>query len=215
MSEIPKAVREFVSQRDTLCDSATVPHMDCLVEGCGKPSDRRGMCHMHYKRFLREGTPGEAAMRNPLGAPPEERFWAKVEKTEECWLWVGGQQHGYGCFWTGDQVVRSHVWSYEQAHGPVPDGKVVDHRCRVPLCVNPDHLRAATRSENGQNTASVRTTRTGVRGVTFHKGSGKFHARYGLEGRMNFVGAFDTAEEAEVAVRSARSIAHPFDEGWK
>jgi hypothetical protein len=96
----------------------------------------------------------------------EVRFWAKVEKTETCWLWVGAlNESGYG-------VVRAsrarsnhlaHRWSYEQAKGPIPEGLTIDHLCRVTNCVNPEHLEAVTqavnnfRAENG----AARVRRTG------------------------------------------------------
>ena len=37
--------------------------------------------------------------------------------------------------------------SYEIAHGPIPDGKVVITTCRELLCVNPDHLQLVTRGQ--------------------------------------------------------------------
>ena len=36
-----------------------------------------------------------------------QRFWAKVEKTETCWLWTAGKAgNGYGSFWDGTKVVN-------------------------------------------------------------------------------------------------------------
>jgi HNH endonuclease len=42
----------------------------------------------------------------------------------------------------------AHAFSYEIAHGPVPPGLVLDHLCRHPACVNPDHLEPVTQREN-------------------------------------------------------------------
>lgn len=73
------------------------------------------------------------------------RFWAKVDKTDTCWLWTGAKTpDGYGNFWDGTAQVRAHRFSF----GTVPPGLVLDHLCRTPACVNPSHLEAVTQREN-------------------------------------------------------------------
>jgi hypothetical protein len=42
----------------------------------------------------------------------------------------------------------AHRVSYELHKGPIPEGLVIDHLCRVRHCVNPDHLRAVTHAVN-------------------------------------------------------------------
>lgn len=42
----------------------------------------------------------------------------------------------------------AHKFSYELAHGLVPAGKVVRHRCDNPKCVRPDHLLVGTQADN-------------------------------------------------------------------
>jgi uncharacterized UBP type Zn finger protein len=44
--------------------------------------------------------------------------------------------------------VYAHRVSYEAANGPIPEGLVIDHLCRVAACINPDHLEAVTQREN-------------------------------------------------------------------
>lgn len=83
--------------------------------------------------------------------PAAERFWAKVDRTGECWLWTGyRERHGYGRFYPGpgQASMRAYVWAWEDAHGAVPKGLELDHLCRTPACVRPDHLEPVTHREN-------------------------------------------------------------------
>lgn len=81
---------------------------------------------------------------------PAERFFAKVQKTDTCWLWTGAAQPlGYGRFKQESyKAVGAHRWSYEYHVGPIPEGLTIDHLCRVPACVNPSHLEPVTLAEN-------------------------------------------------------------------
>src|SRR3990167_8187374 len=80
----------------------------------------------------------------------DERFWTKVYKTEDCWLWTAGKTGGYGVFWTGEKHEYAHRVSWEDANGPVPVGKELAHGCLVRICVRPDenHVRPRTHAEN-------------------------------------------------------------------
>ncbi|KKN02548.1 hypothetical protein LCGC14_1116570 [marine sediment metagenome] len=88
----------------------------------------------------------------PRGIYPREsagsRFWAKVEKTEDCWNWLGNMYSGgYGVFWNHGQV-RAHRYAYELHRGPIPEGLQIDHLCRNRIYVNPDHMEAVTQKVN-------------------------------------------------------------------
>lgn len=81
--------------------------------------------------------------------PPEERFWPKVLKTESCWIWNAWKTaQGYGQFWHGSGYTTAHRWSYENSKGKIPEKMVIDHLCRNPSCVNPEHLEVVTMAEN-------------------------------------------------------------------
>jgi len=46
------------------------------------------------------------------------------------------------------KVQSGHRFAYEALRGPIPDGLQIDHLCRVPRCVNPDHLEAVDNRTN-------------------------------------------------------------------
>lgn len=86
------------------------------------------------------------------GYPPGY-FWTKVEKTAGCWLWRGYTWKGYG----RSNGVGAHRVAYEELVGPIPSGLELDHLCREPLCVRPDHLEPVTRAENMRRRSAAMT----------------------------------------------------------
>ena len=81
------------------------------------------------------------------------RFWSFVDKTDTCWLWTGTTtkgkaKGGYGGFYYRGKNIRAHRMSLLIKGITVPLGYEVDHLCRVPSCVNPEHLEPVTHDEN-------------------------------------------------------------------
>lgn len=84
-----------------------------------------------------------------LSRDPDDRFWSRVDKSGECWIWTAGKNSaGYGQFSLRRRTVYAHRYAYERLRGPIPDGLELDHLCRVRACVNPAHLEPVTRREN-------------------------------------------------------------------
>lgn len=91
---------------------------------------------------------------------PAERFWKKVDKTVlcpvpglkgNCWIWTAGKTtFGYGAFAiTKSETLHAHTFSLRLAGRPEPPaGYEPDHLCRVPACVNPDHLEIVSHQIN-------------------------------------------------------------------
>lgn len=70
----------------------------------------------------------------------EERFWAKVDKSQDCWIWTAYKHNGFGHFSIDHVPKMAHRVAYELKNGQIPPGMRVLHTCENDLCVNPDHL---------------------------------------------------------------------------
>ncbi|MEE9149964.1 MAG: HNH endonuclease signature motif containing protein [Candidatus Tectomicrobia bacterium] len=81
--------------------------------------------------------------------PAAERFWKKVELTEQdCWVWTGHLRRGYGTLMRNGEDGYAHRFAYESLVGPIPEGLTIDHLCRNRACVNPAHMEPVTHRVN-------------------------------------------------------------------
>jgi hypothetical protein len=86
-----------------------------------------------------------------------DKFWAKVNKTQTCWLWTGKIDDGYGRAYLTHtkQLYLVHRALFAIFKEPIRKGLVVDHLCKVRACCNPKHLRQVTISENTKGHATT------------------------------------------------------------
>jgi len=122
----------------------------CTVDGCDKKYYAKNYCRNHYENNKRTGNPIPS---DHLSRTPEQRFWAKVDKSGDCWTWIGFRKpDGYGQFHYGggSRHVPAHRFIYELEVGPIPEGLELRHLCNNGHlgCVTPSHLVPGTRSEN-------------------------------------------------------------------
>ena len=121
-------------------------------------------------------TPYSSRRRIPL----EERFWLKVNKNGPipefapelgaCWVWEASLDgKGYGQINEGGisgHPLRAHRVAWELLRGPLDPALVLDHLCKVTVCVNPDHLEPVTQAENMSRSDLRERQREAKRAIT-------------------------------------------------
>lgn len=134
-----------------------------------------------YARRIR-GIPIKRKKRGPEPVDPEVRFWGHVDKSNPsgCWFWTDNLRRR-ATFMPGHFGRRS-IYAYRFAfylkHGRYQKkGMHLDHLCREPRCVNPDHLEEVTGRENtlrGMNPWIVRRREIAATGRCKHGHVGQY-----------------------------------------
>jgi hypothetical protein len=119
---------------------------ECSIKNCYKQVVGNNLCDKHYRRFRKWGDPEKCLKGISLS---NYYFWKNVHKTDTCWIWTGSKtHHGYGRIGFRRKRVLAHRLSWQLAGRTLERGMVLDHLCRNPLCVNPEHLEQVTQYEN-------------------------------------------------------------------
>lgn len=92
------------------------------------------------------------------------------------------------------------AWLYMTGEWPTDD---IDHQDRVRTNNQWSNLRAATRTQNNGNAALRRDNTSGVKGVYWHQGKGKWHARIKCSGIDLSLGYHSSLRAAAAAYAKA------------
>lgn len=179
----------------------------CSFSDCGRRHYAKGLCSAHYQ---------QKGDLKPISAPTQrvipisERLDDMTDKSagpDGCWLWRGTKMSsGHGRIRSGESgggTMPTHRAAYEIAYGPIPATAEIDHRCRVPACVNPSHLQLASKTTNGENRKGAnRNSQSGVRNVSWSQGA--WMVMVHAAGEPHYGGRFESLMEAERAAIALR-----------
>jgi hypothetical protein len=97
------------------------------------------------------------------------------------------------------------IWS--MFNGPIPEGLDIDHRDEVKTNNRLSNLRLATRGQNMMNVSQHKSNTSGIKGVAFHKGSGKWEAYVSVGRKKTYLGLHNSAERAgEIAAKKRNEL---------
>ena len=129
-------------------------HCFCTLPECYDKHYGRGYCKRHYRRFIKHG--------DPRGGRPTRaerlsfiRYAARFTNREACLPWPFNKGYGRIHYRGFSLLVHRIVLSLAKGRGQ--SGQDAAHNCGNPNCVNPKHLRWASRSENLEDRISHRT----------------------------------------------------------
>jgi hypothetical protein len=112
---------------------------------------------------------------------------------------------GYGECWDGSigKRVTTHRMAYRLFIGPVEENEMIDHKCGIKGCVNPEHLRKCSKSENGANRGKNKNNTSGLKGAYLDKRRNNWRSFIQKDGKQFYLGTFSSPEEAHIAYRAA------------
>ncbi len=155
----------------------------CSASDC--PLSRCAGGLIFYERAPMPRTSGDSDLiftkrkQRKMGAIDRLMLKVSPEPNSGCWLWTGAfDPNGYGRFHFRGNGRLAHRVCYELMRGPISDELQLDHLCRTPACVNPEHLEPVTAMVNQHRSPITNATKT-------HCAKGHPYAGENLSNRSN------------------------------
>lgn len=152
--------------------------------------------------------------------PLTKGFYARIDLCDvekvACWNWRA-MERNQNVYAVRQEYVggKSQTISMHRVIIDAPDGMQVDHIDRVGTNNIRSNLRLATASENQRNKGKYSNNKSGYKGVSFHKQSGKWQAQIRANGKINSLGLFTSPEQASLAYAEASLAMHGEFGNWQ
>ena len=183
----------------------------CTVDGCESKQHSHGMCGKHRLRLVRHSS---TSIDTPRYSDPEKSWAKRLTQAGDCLELLGAKSDkGYSYITVDKKRQLAHRYAWERANGPIPEGMVIDHVCHNRACVNAEHLRPVTNTENVRyRIGANRNSSTGVRNV--HRNKWGFQVIVAPDGEAIHFGTYPTLDEAaRVAERERNNLFGEFSGG--
>lgn len=132
-----------------------------------------------------------------------DRFWARISKTDTCWLHDAPDCRGYSIVYLAPQtLIPAHRFALLRRRGKLPkDGMLACHKCRNKHCVRPDHLYWGTPKQNNSD-----MTKDGTRNPI--KGTEHFKAKIDQKIAIAMVKSYAKGKLSIAAIGKKFGVSH-------
>lgn len=191
--------------------------VECGIASCERIIDRHGarnMCQMHYKRFMRTGSP-DMRYANVKHISSHPLYFSYAQMKSRCYSETNREYRHYGARgikvcerWQG----KSGFQNFLDDMGERPNGMTLDRK-DVNEDYSPDNCRWASWHEQQSN----RRNNNRVTGVGWHKSNKSWFASLMVKGvkHIKYASTFDDAVTKRLALEVEHLGAPVKDHGWK
>lgn len=133
-------------------------------------------------------------------------FWKNPEQPKYKGKRAGTGSTKYRKVFYKGKSYKEHRLIWELFHGPISSEMQIDHINGIPQDNRIENLRLATTSQNCMNQPARKTSKSGIKGISRHKATGKWVAQIRVKGTKGFYKLFDCLKQAAIETQQQREL---------